>query len=339
MLETRPLGRTKVAVTRIGFGGGPIGGHRGPVGDAQAEAALQAAWDAGVRYFDTAPLYGIGNSERRLGRFLPGLPRDSFVLSTKVGRLLREPGADYRPHGLPGVPELQVVYDYSYDGALRSLEESFARLKLDRADIVLIHDIDRYTHGDRQPEMAAAARDGAFRALRELREQGVVGAIGLGQNEWDTAMAFARDCDIDAVLLAGRYTLLEQGAAQSFLPFCRERGIGIILGGPYNSGILATGSASGAATYNYKPPPEPVRERVARLEAVLQRFAVELPAAALQFPLHEPAVATVIPGVGSVAEVQGTFRLLGQTVPVAAWDALRDAGLIDPAASLPTGGR
>ena len=226
MIDRRQIGRSGVVVTALGFGGGPLGRL---ATDTEAQATLEQAWEAGIRYFDTAPLYGHGQSERRLGSFLRHQPRADFAISSKVGRLLG--------------PGSEIVYDYSRDGTLRSLELSLGRLGLDAIDIAYVHDIDRYTHGDDQPRRLAEALDGALPTLLDLRSRGVVRAIGLGVNEWQVARDVAHRLDIDCVLLAGRYTLLEQGAAREFLPLCRERGIGVIIGGPYNSGILATGAA------------------------------------------------------------------------------------------------
>ncbi len=329
MMETRQLGTSGVQVTTLGFGGGPIGGSRKPLTDDEAAATIEAAWAAGVRYFDTAPLYGLGVSERRLGDALRAKPRASFVLSSKVGRLLR-PGA--KP-GFPGGPALDVVYDYSRDGVTRSLEESGERLGFGPPDVVLIHDVDRFTHGARQPDMFRAGLEGAYPALAELKAQGMIRAIGIGVNDADVAEAFVRRADIDCVLLAGRYTLLEQGAAETFLPLCLQRRVSVITGGPYNSGILATGGVEGSQ-YNYADAPDALRQRAARLAATLAPFGVALHVAALQFPLRHPAVATVIPGVVSPAEVAAAADALARTVPEGAWAALQAAGLL-PA---PSGG-
>lgn len=328
-LQTRPLGRSGVAVTALGFGGGPIGNLWKPISDEAAADTVAAAWDAGIRYFDTAPLYGHGRSEMRLGAALRRRPRNDFVLSTKVGRLLRLPAAiDFDKHGFVDIPDLEVVYDYSRDGALRSLEESFRRLGLERTDIALIHDVDGWTHGDRQPQVFAEALDGAYRALADLKAQGLVRAIGIGVNEWQVCRDFALRAPIDCVLLAGRYTLLEQEAAREFLPLCIERGIGVIVGGPFNSGILVTGPVD-SAQYNYAPAPPALRERVGRIKAIVEAHGVSLPAAALAFPLRHPAVAAVIPGLMSVEEVRWARECATAPVPAALWDALAAEGLIE----------
>ncbi len=287
MIPKRALGRTGIVTTTLGLGGGPLGWTTGDDADAAAEATLDAAWSAGVRCCDTAPYYGYGRSERRIGRWLSSGPRPGLVLSTKVGRLI-EDGA-------------RVVYDYSRDGALRSVEASLGRLGLERIDVLLIHDIDRYTHGADQPARFREALAGAWVALTELKAQGVVRAIGLGVNDWTVCAAFAEAAPLDCVLLAGRYTLLERGAA-GFLDLAAARGIGVFLGGPFNSGILATGPVEGAL-HDYVPASAAVRARVARLEAALGRFGAPLPAAALQFPLRHPAVACVVAGLASPHEV------------------------------------
>jgi D-threo-aldose 1-dehydrogenase len=329
-MQMRPLGASGVRVSALGFGGGPIGGLRNAVSDEAAAATVDAAWASGIRYFDTAPLYGHGQSERRLGEALRQRPRADFTLSTKVGRLLRLASrADFERHGFVDIPALEIVYDYSRDGVLRSLEESLERMRLGPPDIVLIHDPDRWTHGDRQPEFFRQALDEAFPALADLKTQGVIRAIGIGLNEADTAEAFLRHAEIDCVLLAGRYTLLEQGAAEKFLPLCVQRNVGVIVGGPYNSGILVTGAVPGSH-YNYAAAPDAVLARVARLAAALAPFGVSLPAAALQFPLRHPAVASVIPGMLSPEEVAVAVAGVQRTVPEDAWAALQAAGLLSP---------
>ncbi len=243
------LGRTGLAVTRLGFGATAIGGMYEEVADAQGQAAVDAAWNSGIRLFDAAPQYGLGLGERRLGEGLAGRPRDEYVLSTKVGRLLRVEAApnpdDFGPDGEPfdkGTPAVATVYDYSRDGVLASIEESLARLKQDRLDIVYVHDPDNYVR---------EALDGAFPALIELREQGVISAVGAGMNQYQALETFARNSDPDVFLLAGRYTLLEQEPLDSFLPLCLERGIAVVIGGAYNSGLLA--DPSPGTHYNYLP--------------------------------------------------------------------------------------
>jgi D-threo-aldose 1-dehydrogenase len=298
-------------VTGLGFGGGPIGWDTTQDAVDGAEATLSAAWEAKIRYFDTAPFYGHGQSERHIGAFLAGHPRAGFVLSTKVGRLI-----------VGGKP----VYDYSRDGTLRSVDASLARLGLDRIDLLLVHDIDTYTHGADQPARLREALAGALPALADLKAQGVIGGFGLGVNEWRVCADVAAVMPLDVILLAGRYTLLEQGA-RGFLDEAARRGIGIILGGPYNSGILATGARKGAL-YDYKPAPPAVLDRVAGIEALLNRYGIPLAAAALQFPLRHPAVATVIPGLLGPEQVAKTRALFAHPIPEAVWADLAATGLI-----------
>ena len=311
MIRSQVLGRGPVSVTGLGFGGGPTGWDTTPDAEGKAQATLATSWDAGIRYFDTAPFYGHGQSERRIGSFLASLPREDFVLSTKVGRLI-----------LGGKP----VYDYTRDGTLRSVDASLARLGLDRIDLLLVHDIDTYTHGADQPARLREALAGALPALADLKAQGVIRSFGLGVNEWRVCADVAAVMPLDAILLAGRYTLLEQGA-RGFLDEAARRGIGIILGGPYNSGILATGAREGAL-YDYKPAPPAVLERVAGIEALLKRYCVPLAAAALQFPLRHPAVATVIPGLLGPEQVAQTRALFAHPIPEPVWADLAAAGLI-----------
>ncbi|MDA0991196.1 MAG: aldo/keto reductase [Verrucomicrobia bacterium] len=320
-IERRQLGGTGLDLTTLGFGGGPVGWRATPDIDREADDLLLAAWDRGIRYFDTAPYYGYGNSERRIGNALRRRSRDEFVLSSKVGRLIR-PGFD----GYRG--EEQVVYDYSYDGAMRSIEESLERLQLGRIDIALIHDIDRWTHKEAQPQRFREAVDGAYRALTDLKSQGVVRAIGLGVNEWQVCDVFARAVPIDCFLLAGQHSLLRQEAQREFLPFCVEEGIGIIVGGPYNSGILASGAVPGAL-FDYSPAPDEVLDRVRRIEAVCRRFGTPVAAAALAFTLRHPAVATVIPGVATADELRITADNAAYPIPEVLWTALADEGLVE----------
>jgi D-threo-aldose 1-dehydrogenase len=328
--ETRPLGKTNLRVSQMGFGGAPFGNLFSKVTDEDAEATIEAALAAGIRYFDTAPLYGHGLSEHRIGAALRDVPRDSFVLSTKIGRLLR-PVRDGKVDGGHFIEPLpfEVVYDYGYDATLRSVEDSLQRLGMSRIDILLIHDVDVWTHGT---EAASRRRidevmAGGYRAMRGLREQGVVGAIGAGLNEWEVCQALAERGEFDCFLLAGRYTLLEQEALASFLPLCERRGISVIIGGPYNTGILARGDVPGV-TYNYRPAPPEVLERVARIEAVCKRHGVALAEAAIQFPLRHPAVAAVIPGARAPYEIERNVAALAAPIPDALWADLRAEGLL-----------
>lgn len=318
----------------VGFGGAPLGNLFAPIPEADAVGTVTTAYDAGIRYFDTAPLYGRGLSERRIGRALRSRPRESFRISTKVGRLLRPTEGRPTDDGYVDVPALEVEYDYSEDGALRSLEASLERLGLDRVDMLFIHDIDRWTHGSAQPDRFRQAMTGAYRALRRLRDQGVVSAIGVGVNEWEVCQQAAEARDFDGFLLAGRYTLLEQEALRSFLPLCERRGLFVVIGGPFNSGILATGAVADAR-YNYQPAPPEILARVARIEAVCRRHEVPVAAAALQFPLAHPAVQSVIPGARSADEVRQNLALLRVRIPPGLWKDLSAAGLLHPDAPTP----
>ena len=328
-----------VPLTRMGFGGGPLGNLFRKVSDEDAQGALDAAWSAGIGYFDTAPQYGLGRSEQRLGAGLARLGRDAATLSTKVGRLL----VDCEPHEVTpesfvDVPQKRIVFDYSYDGVMRSHEESLARLGLDRVDILLVHDVDAVSHGGSREASDRRVRElfdlGGFRALTELRDAGRVKAIGAGVNEWEVCERLLGLGDFDGFLLAGRYTLLEQEALESFLPLCVKRDVGIILGGPYNSGILATGAVPGAR-YNYNPAPPEILDRVRRIEAVCADHGVRLIEAALQFAVGHPAVRTVIPGAASAAEVQANVAIFSQTIPSGLWSDLKSAGLLRADAPVP----
>jgi D-threo-aldose 1-dehydrogenase len=322
----RPLGRTGLSATCLGFGGGPIGNLRRAIDDAEADVVLHVAWNRGMRYFDTAPLYGHGRSETRLGRFLASQRRADFILATKVGRLLRPPEiADFERHGFVDTPDLEVVFDYSSDGVRRSLEASLRRLGLDRVDVALVHDPDRWTHGDAQPAVQRQVLDEALPALFDLKAEGVIRAVGVGLNEWQPALAIAERLPIDVVLLAGRWTLLQREAGERFLPHCVAAGIAVVVGGPFNSGILATGTSEPSGNgfwYDYRPAPTAIIERVRAIEAVCAASGVPLPAAALQFPLRHPAVASVIPGLMSANEVAEAAGWMATPIPEELWRAL-----------------
>ena len=326
MIGTRNIGATDIAVTELGFGGAPLGAVGDRIGDADAAAIMQRARAGGISYFDTAPLYGHGLSEKRLGAVLRELPRDDFVLSTKVGRLLVPEAEGERFAGMRDAEPVAISYDYSFDGVRRSLEASLERLGLDRVDILLCHDIDVWTHGDAQPGIFETAKGGALRALRELREQGVARAIGLGVNEWQVCSEVMDFMDVDCFLLAGRFTLLEQAPLDTFLPKCLEQRVSIIIGGPYNSGILATDERR-RATYDYKPAPEHLWEKAQAIRRMCESHGVDPRAAALQYPLRHPAVAAVIPGVWAIEEVEANLTLFGTDIPDALWRDLADAGL------------
>jgi len=322
----------------IGLGTAPLGNLFAPVSEEDAMETVRRALALGVHYVDTAPHYGNGLSEHRVGAVLRGIGRAGFVLSTKVGRLLTADRAAPRDqHGYVGVLPFRQRFDYSHDGALRSIEDSLQRLGLARIDIALIHDIDVFTHGpEAQPTRFHEAMDGAYRALARLKADGTIGAIGLGVNDWRVCLDALRHSDFDGFLLAGRYTLIDQSALSELLPACERRGARVILGGPYNSGILARGAIAGA-TFDYRPAEPAILERVRAMTAVCAAFNVPLQAAALQFPLGHPAIVTILPGARNPAEVEANLRFAAHPIPGDFWRALRDSGLIAPEAPLPGG--
>ncbi len=324
--------------TELGFGTAPLGNLFKAISEDEADATMQAAWDTGCRYFDTAPLYGLGLSETRLNRFLRDKPRDEYVLSTKVGRLLELCAPDERT-GIGkffNTPSRREVYDYSYDGVMRSIEFSLERLGVDRFDILFCHNIDIFNHGSQAvlDTMLASFMEGGYKALLSLRDQGVISAFGAGVNEWQPAQWLTERGDFDIFLLAGRYTLLEQESLESFLPLCEERGIGIALGGPYNSGILATGPVEGA-NYNYDSAPQDILDRVGRIQKVCEAHGVKLIEAALRFPLHHPSVVSVIPGGQSPGQVESNKAVLSAEIPDALWADLKAEGLMRADAPTP----
>ncbi len=324
------LGKGALQFTELGFGTAPVGGLYRPVSGDEAHATMTRAWDAGVRYFDTAPLYGLGQSETRLNRALAG--RSGFIVSSKVGRLLRPTRKGEERDGIGkwfDVPNRKEIFDYSYDGVMRSVEFSLERTGLDRIDLIYAHDLDIFTHGSaeamqtRLDEFMASG----YKALVALRDQGVIRGFGAGINEWQPAQWLVERGDFDIFLLAGRYTLLEQEALDSFLPLCLARGVGIVIGGPYNSGVLATGARPGAF-YNYNPAPDWVLAKVAKIEAVCAAHKVRLVDAAFQFPLLHPAVVSIIPGGQGVAEVDANVRAASAVIPAALWADLKAQGLM-----------
>jgi D-threo-aldose 1-dehydrogenase len=293
------------------FGGAPIGGLYAPVSGEAAAATLQAAWDAGIRAFDTAPHYGVGLSEQRIGDFLTGRPRAEFVVSTKVGRRLvpaAGPGSADGADEFYGTPALGRVRDYGADGALRSLEDSLRRLRLDRVDIALIHDPD---------EHMAEALDGAYPALARLRSEGAVGAIGVGVNSAPLAEWFVTRCDLDCVLVAGRYTLLDDSAAASLFALCLSRGVAVLAGGVFNSGILAGGDR-----YDYAPAAPGVLARARRIEGVCARHGVPVAAAALRYALRHPAVTAAVVGARTAGEIRADAGYVSLDIPDALWTDL-----------------
>ncbi len=323
----------------MGFGGAPLGNLYKKVEESDARAALSAAYDCGVRYFDTAPQYGLGRSETRFGAAIDRFGRENIQLSTKIGRLLLdcEPH-EVTPEAFVDVPQKRIVFDYTYDGVMRSYDESKKRLGVDNVDILLVHDLCAFSHGSQEISDAKVRElfdGGGYRALTELRASGEVAAIGAGVNEWQVCEKLLSLADFDGFLLAGRYTLLEQEALDSFLPLCEKRDVGIILGGPYNSGILATGAVPGAR-YNYDVAPGHIMERVARIEAVCAAHETPLIAAALKFVLGHPCVKTVVPGAVSAAEVEANAALMDRRIPAGLWSDLRSEGLIRSNAPLPS---
>ena len=330
-LASRTLAGRGLPLTTLGLGASALAGLYEAVSDAAATATLEAAWHAGIRYFDTAPFYGYTRSERRLGQFLSRQARDSYVLSTKVGRLMHadptvKPGSDGWADPLPYRP----VFDYSYSGVLRSFEDSLQRLGLARIDMLLVHDIGRLTHRDRHAEhWQALTAGGGFRALDELRSQRVVKAIGLGVNEWEVAQEALAAAPLDCVLLAGRYTLLEQWSL-GFLNHCAAAGVGVVIGGPFNSGLLA-----GQPKYDYGNVPPNVMRRANALDATCAEFGVPLQAAALQFPLAHPAVTSVLAGMRSANQVAANAAWLECPIPRELWQRLRSRGLIAEGAAVP----
>lgn len=333
--ESVEIGTTNVAITRIGLGGASLAYLRTKSAEKVAQRTIVAAWEAGIRYFDTAPRYGAGLSEQRLGDGLRGIPRDAFAISTKVGFRLN-PSQPKRT----GCARVSVECDFSRDGVLRSLEESCARLSTDRIDIALIHDPD-FVPGNPEGNLDAftgnhfrEVMDGAYPALHELRDQGVIGAIGLGMNQWQMLLDFAREGQFDCFMLAGRYTLLDQTALRELLPECVERGISVILASVFNSGILVSGSSKDT-TFNYQPAPLEVKERVRRLEAVCARHGVALPSAALQFPLAHPAAAAAVVGARTAREFRTDFGYSAAKIPAAFWREIGQRELVDLSAPTP----
>ncbi len=341
MLKTRHWDRLAnggLTFTEIGFGTAPLGNLYRAISDDDAHAILTAAWDGGVRYFDTAPLYGLGLSETRLNRFLRDKPRDEYVLSTKVGRLLHACDPTERD-GFGkwfDVPARNEEYDYTYDGVMRSVEFSLERLGTHRIDMLFAHDLDVANHGswDVLQGYLEQLMDGGYRALSELRDQAVIKAFGAGVNEWEPAQWLTERGDFDIFLLAGRYTLLEQKALESFLPLCEERGVGIVIGGAYNSGILATGPRPGAF-YNYEPAPQDILDRVARIEAICAEHDTRLVDAAFQFPLLHPSIVSVVPGGQGIDEMEGNLQAAEADIPVELWSRLKGEGILR--ADAPTG--
>lgn len=340
--QERKVGQSGLRLSLLGFGAAPIGNLYVPVTDETASASIQYALDSGIGYFDTAPHYGFGLSESRLGNVIGGLdPVRRPVLSSKVGRLLvpTDSSASLR-HGFADAPRLEPIFDYSYSGVMRSFEASMQRLQVEHIDILFAHDLGRLTHADEHPQRFREFMDGGYRALNDLRSMGCIKAIGLGVNEWNVCAEALDYADFDCFLLAGRYTLLEQGALEVLLPLCAQRQVSVILGGPFNSGILASGvSGAGPFYYNYEPAPETIIKRVRRLENVCSEFDVPLAAAALQFPAAHPQICSVIAGLATPEQVAQAITLMDFLVPEAFWQRLRELELIHPDAPVAAGHR
>ena len=341
-IPRRKIGNTDLEVVTLGLGCASMGNLYRPVTDVQTKETAQCALDAGLRYLDTAPYYGFGLSERRVGDVLRREPRDSYILSTKVGRLLRPCGLvdkNVARFGFHSPMPFEPVYDYSYDGIMRSHEDSLQRLGLNRIDILYIHDIGRATHGSANTRLFKIAMESGYKALDELRSSGQISAFGLGVNEYEVCEEAMEYGDFDCFLLAGRYTLLEQDALDTFLPKCTARNASVIIGGVYNSNILVLGTKSKQQLYyDYETAPPAIIERVRRLETVCDEFQVSLPAAALQFPLACPAVAGIIVGMGKPQRIAHTLELFTSYLPAEFWQTLRAEGLLHPSAPIPAGG-
>jgi D-threo-aldose 1-dehydrogenase len=329
--ETRHLGRTSLRLTVLGLGTGTLGGHRIPVSREEGEAVVSAAWSAGVRYFDTAPFYGFGKACRTVGDALRELARDDWVLSTKVGRLLRPQRNSDSSGALRHPMPFEDVFDYSYDGIMRSFEDSLQRLGLARIDILYAHDIGARQHGkEAHPKLMRTFRESGYRALEQLRASRDVRAIGIGVNEREVLLEAIEWGDWDVFLLAGRYTLLEQTPLCDLLPRCLRSGISVVIGAPFNTGILA-----GRDTWNYRPAPPEIVSRVSAIRAICDSHKVPLVAAALQFPLAHPAVVAILPGPRNVDEFEANAQLLGHPIPPDLWADLRSAELLHPDAPTP----
>ena len=324
----RKFGRVDLDVTAFGFGTAPIGNIFREIDEETSDGMIQSAWDRGVRYYDTAPMYGHGLSELRTGHSLRWKNRDDFVLSSKVGRRLvptKRSEIDFAPwtNAAPFVME----FDYTYDGTMRAFEDSLQRMALERMDICFIHDIDVFTRGDEQPEVFKQAMDGSWKALSKMRDEGVVKAIGVGVNEWEVCHEALKQRDFDCFLLAGRYTLLEQDSLNEFLPLCEERGAAVVVGGGFNSGILATGAVEGAK-YNYAPAPAAIMDKVTKIEAVCAEHGVPLPAAALQFVVAHPAIPSFIAGTRTVEQLEKNLDWFSHPIPSEFWSDLKEKGLL-----------
>ncbi|MBT5185872.1 MAG: aldo/keto reductase [Kordiimonadaceae bacterium] len=338
-LVQNALGRTKVKVTELGFGGATLGNLYNEISDAEASSTLQEALKSGINFLDTAPHYGAGLSEVRFGKVLQHIDKADYILSTKVGRVLKhDPNADVSKlrNGFLTPMPFTAEYDYSYDGIMHSYEDSLKRMGLVKIDVLLVHDIGVVTHGDDNDHYFKDLTDSGYSALDELKRNGDVGAIGLGVNEWEACEQAMDIGQFDCFLLAGRYTLLEQEPLKHFLPRCLEYGASLIVGGAYNSGILAVGTRSGQAmNYNYQAAPDQIIKAVQKIEDICDQFNVTLAAAALQFPLAHDAVATVVPGLSNPEQFAQTLKLYHEKIPAEFWQTLKDKGLLSENAPVP----
>ncbi|WP_063727967.1 aldo/keto reductase [Streptomyces sp. RTd22] len=320
-MKRNRLGTSEVQVTELGFGGGPLGGLFAPLDDATAAGTLEAAWDSGIRYFDTSPHYGIGHSERRTGGLLRGKPREEVTLSTKVGRLLVPQDPAGRMDESFAVPAThRRVWDFTRDGVLRSVEDSLERMGVDRIDVLYLHDAEE--------RFEDALRTG-YPALAELRAQGVVGAIGAGMYHPGKLTRLVKESDVDVVMLSGRYTLLDQSALDELLPACGDRGVSVLAASIFNSGLLATARPVEGATFDYVPAEPRMLERALRMADVCEAHGVTLPEVAMAFPLRHPAVAGIVVGMRTADEVRRNMVAFGAEIPSRVWDDLRSEGLLD----------
>jgi len=309
--------------SRLGFGASGIGTLYRNVSEIQAAEVLERAYQGGMRYFDSAPLYGHGLSELRLGRFLRTIDRKTVTVSTKVGRYMIPPYGETVNYGLWAAPlRLKPVFDYSYSGTMRSLEQSASRLGIADFDLIYIHDVDRFTHGDAYERRFNEAIEGCYRALDDLRKAGHIKAIGVGVNESDVATRFIRACSLDAVMMAGRYTLLDRGAEADLLPEAKRQGIEIVVAGVFNSGILATGPGSSGTTFDYGAPPEDIVARAKTIEAVCNRYGVPLQAAAIQFPFRNPLASAVVLGMSRPERVAENLAWSRLPIPEDLWSEI-----------------
>jgi D-threo-aldose 1-dehydrogenase len=337
MFKKRQIGKTKLQVTELGFGAATFGNLYRPMADSAAEESITKAMELGLNQFDTAPYYGFGLSERRVGNALRAYDTNDYILSTKVGRILEPCAKAEDKYGFCSPMPFEPKYDYSYDGIMRSFEHSIQRLGLSKIDILYMHDIGRATHGDDHDRLFKIAMESGYKAMDELRSQGLVSAIGLGVNEYEVCEQAMDYGYFDCFLLAGRYTLLEQKALDTFLPRCIKENSSIVLGGPYNSGILATGVRRERVVphYNYEPANKDIINTVAKIEDVCQEFNIPLAAAALQFPLAHPAVVSVIPGLSSASRVETTVKQMQVNIPDEFWQTLQNVGILYPDVPVP----